>query len=377
MYYHMAAFDASAGSTGPSVRVSTVAPRSEDHALAKDIFLIGVPDADMLVAARVGEPPNDHDVVWTMTRDGGNARWVKLETQGARAHGATSSAVGTFLATDKGLLSLKGNAAIAENFLFPELPSLIYLGPPGPTGPVQRVWSDGAGDVWFEDIMLYVVSPHGKCEHTWGARKLDGPYWIVGMVGWLVSIEITDWPPPKNRWKPESALVGDATQAASWWYRSGKESSVLRRIDEAGLPDEQGAVGRAVTSSAPRLSKPLLESDDLGRLWLAGESAGEARVYLLDKTEKFIDVTPPADLLGKAHITGLTGRHTHGKLYAATDTAGILVYDGQRWAPHPVNASLPNREGHAGKRVDCIYVDDKSNLWVGCGDTIVRWSENN
>lgn len=102
----------------------------------------------------------------------------------------------------------------------------------------------------------------------------------------------------------------------------------------SGTRDQQRVAGAPVLS----ITDVRLAVDPQGQLWAAGRDRAGVHVFLCRDGTCQEQAAP--EILGSSRITDLAVAHD-GKLYAATDGAGVLVFDGQRWEPHPINQHLP------------------------------------
>lgn len=123
-----------------------------------------------------------------------------------------------------------------------------------------------------------------------------------------------------------------------------------------------------VEVALPGLASPVLEVDEEGVIWLAGETLTRVHLYRVTDTN-VADVSPPAELIARSSITRLASRH--GVVYAATDGAGVIVRRDGVWETHPVTEHLPTMLGTDIRPVDQIVLDREGGLWVSTWSCVV------
>lgn len=194
-----------------------------------------------------------------------------------------------------------------------------------------QVAADGDGWVWVAGKTVVGRTIHGLPAESWRgpahAHRIEmGPFSWAGVSA--CRRDRGTWVLVTKHGETRLRHV----QAAAGWGNTPGERSV------APLTPEQ-------IGSLPRvsLSQIRVATDPKGRLWIAGRNQTGVHVFVCGDNA-LVEKTGFADLLGGGNITDVAAGDD-GKVYFATEHAGILVFDGQRWQAHPISVRLPRNEG--------------------------------
>ena len=108
-------------------------------------------------------------------------------------------------------------------------------------------------------------------------------------------------------------------------------------------------------------------------LWVSGDLENRVRILV------YRDKQPPEEqrgfeqLLGNSRVTDIAFDKV-GTVYFATDGAGVIVFDGQQWQPHPMNKDLPVVTGTNRKPVNYVLPLSDGRVAVCTGEYLLIWS---
>jgi len=284
-----------------------------------------------------------------------------------------TSAGGSVLLGGPGGISRVGEAEIErlDRFAGVLQGSLMYPGPATVREVCMGLAADVEANVWSAGCTAF-----RRADAAAGGIMFPGDTrrWLTEDFGGTF-----DRPYPRLlRWRaPFRAMAGDPARPGVWVYgerEDGKTDLVHVDPSMAGVePDMNPPSVVPEGVGVPQIAGPIMAADVKGRVWLAGDTLGGARVHVFDG-KAFADVTPPGKLLKGRRFTQLM-TDPAGKLYASTDGVGVLVYDGNEWRGHAINEHLPTLEGTELKPVSCMTLDTEGNLWIGTDNNVICWRE--
>jgi len=136
-------------------------------------------------------------------------------------------------------------------------------------------------------------------------------------------------------------------------------AKVVEAEDSPRLPD------------MPGVAYPHLAVARDGRIAIVGQTLeGDCLVEVAEGD--FVSHIIPPEVLHGRHVTVLEFGPT-GLLYAGTDGAGLLTYDGAAWAVHAVTAYLPALPASDLKPVDDVLVGDDGTVYVASQRYAAIW----
>jgi ligand-binding sensor domain-containing protein len=136
----------------------------------------------------------------------------------------------------------------------------------------------------------------------------------------------------------------------------------------------------------------FLYVDSRSRIWVAATTEHGSRLACYDTQADAWKVCSDSDaLIGNSNVEDLT-EDSRGCLYFATSGNGIITFDGNTWAQHPVNEYLPHippveippdatEETKArlgpwtnGVKIptSAVFCDREDNLWIGSHVYLVK-----
>jgi hypothetical protein len=329
--------------------------------------MVPLPGGDMLAASTVGDHGYGQDLLWRLGRDGEAIAMVPLPAGVSRLGGGASSGARAYISSDGGLITVDSGKAEVESFLLPSPGSAMFMCGPTALGSVATsVVTDAAGNSWLYDRWGGVLMIRGGQPHRTdmaNGRKLDRAYPWVSTVGNARGVR---------------AATGDGSEAGLWMYATVNEKK--RRLLRAAAGERgfgtycPADVVLSEEGGLPYLANAMMDADALGRVWLGGDGAARFEVWAVS-SGKMTDVSPPAPLLRGGKVRQMVADRAGGNLYLATESAGVLVFDGAHWQGHAVNESLPGAGGGALEPVDALLVRSGGDLWIASGRYLLQWQD--
>jgi len=164
-------------------------------------------------------------------------------------------------------------------------------------------------------------------------------------------------------------------RAQGVWMLTGKPNGALTvvHIKPTSKPVEPNAkvpfppISQDLGEQGPdlRLSRLHIEPDSKDRLWIAGQDETGVRIFLCENNTLKAQ-TGFEKLLGGSRVNDIAVGDD-GKVYFATDGAGVIVFDGQKWQSHPINEHLPHLMGSDLKPVNYVLPLSDGRLCVCTG----------
>jgi len=130
---------------------------------------------------------------------------------------------------------------------------------------------------------------------------------------------------------------------------------------------------RSLLDQAPTLDLSGIRVGAWGNaLWIAGESENAVHI-LVCENNALKEQRGFEQLLGNSRVTDIAFDKV-GTVYFATDGAGVIVFDGQQWQPHPMNNDLPVVAGTNRKPVNYVLPLSDGRVAVCTGEYLLIWS---
>jgi len=136
----------------------------------------------------------------------------------------------------------------------------------------------------------------------------------------------------------------------------------------------------------------FIQGDPAGRIWVVARGGLSDRLFYYDIPGKaWVDCPEVANLVPSGTINAMAVDQT-GRAYFSTRWHGIVVFDGQKWTPHPINEYLPHvpllwlphdpsetvsqeeTQLPAGVATlsSQVFCDREDHLWIGAGVYLMK-----
>jgi ligand-binding sensor domain-containing protein len=136
----------------------------------------------------------------------------------------------------------------------------------------------------------------------------------------------------------------------------------------------------------------FIQGDPAGRIWVVARGGLSDRLFYYDIPGKaWVDCPEVANLVPSGTINAMAVDQT-GRAYFSTRWHGIVVFDGQKWTPHPINEYLPHvplswlphdpsetvsqeeTQLPAGVATlsSQVFCDREDHLWIGSGVYLIK-----
>ena len=270
-----------------------------------------------------------------------------------------SSGAGVWMGTDKGVLTLVGRElksvrprALKLPITPPVYSDFTYDG-------VQGLSVDADGWVWVLPRWLW---PAICVFHSDAADREPKVYRVTDVRA--------------------EAVVGSLSGPGVWvvaWKGHGKAffrltPDLLPVHADPDTPWFRVVRGKPLLQQAPALDLSGIRVGAWGdALWITGE-AGNAVHILVCENNALKEQRGFEQFLGKRRVTDIAFDKV-GTVYFATDGAGVIVFDGQQWQPHPMNNDLPVVAGTNRKPVSHVLPLSDGRVAVCTGEYLLIWGE--